>query len=168
MMIRKAEMGDADRIHELHQRAFDTEAEANLVDALQGAAIPLISLVAEDGAVLLGHILFSQVSIPGWDGRKRVAGLAPLAVLPEHQNQGIGTLLVEKGLSLCLSSGYDAVVVFGYPRYYTRFGFVPALEFNLRCEYNVPDDVFMVLELVPGALKGVSGTVKYHEVFAKL
>ena len=59
-------------------------------------------------------------------------------------------------------------VVLGYPAYYSRFGFVPAVEFNLRSEYDVPDDVFMVLELVPGSLKGVSGTVKYHHAFAEV
>jgi putative acetyltransferase len=165
MLIRKETSADIQAIHEINRMAFDTEAEANLVDALRSSGVHLISLVAEDSGVLIGHILFSPVSITGWDGRKRVAGLAPMAVLPEWKGQGVGSMLVEKGLSLCLSSGYDAVVVLGYPEYYRRFGFVPSVEFNLRSEYGVPDDVFMVVELIPGALKGVNGTVKYHAVF---
>lgn len=165
MIIRKETPNDIEAIHEINHRAFDTEAEAQLVNALRMSGAPLISLVAEDEGVLIGHILFSPVSIPGWDGRKRVAGLAPMAVLPERQRQGVGTMLVEKGLSLCLSSGYDAAVVLGHPHYYTRFGFVPAAEFNLRSEYDVPKELFMVVELVPGTLKGVDGTVKYHGAF---
>lgn len=165
MIIRKETPDDIEAIHEINHQAFDTEAEANLVDALRASSASLISMVAEEGGVLIGHILFSPVSITGWEGRKRVAGLAPLAVLPERQGQGVGSMLIEKGLSVCLSSGYDAVVVLGNPRYYTRFGFVPSVEFNLSPQYEVPEELFMVTELVPGALKGVSGTVQYHGAF---
>ena len=94
-------------------------------------------------------------------------GLAPMAVLPEYQNQGVGSLLVRNGLSECQRAGFDIVVVLGHPRYYPRFGFIPASQKGLSCEYQVPDEAFMVIELRPGALNGMSGLVKYQPEFAQ-
>lgn len=92
-------------------------------------------------------------------------GLAPMAVLPEYHNQGIGSQLVREGLKECLRAGCEAVVVLGHPGFYTRFGFVPASRKGLRCEYPVADEVFMVVELKPNALRG-RGLVKYCPEFA--
>lgn len=88
-----------------------------------------------------------------------------MAVLPECQRQGIGSLLVREGLRECQRIGHEIVVVLGHPEYYPRFGFVPASSKGLRSEYDVPDEVFMVAELTPGALKGRTGLVKYHPEF---
>jgi putative acetyltransferase len=95
-------------------------------------------------------------------------GLAPMAVLPARQRQGIGSALVRDGLGRCRELGYEAVVVLGHPGYYPRFGFVPASRFGIGCEYDVPAEVFMALELVPGALRGKPGTIRYHPAFAEL
>jgi putative acetyltransferase len=92
-------------------------------------------------------------------------GLAPLAVSPQLQNQGIGSRLVRDGLQACVRDGCHAVVVVGHPAFYPRFGFRPGSSYGLRCEYPVADDVFMAVELVPGALAGVNGLVRYVSEF---
>lgn len=88
-----------------------------------------------------------------------------MAVLPEFQKRGIGTLLVEAGLAECRKAQYDFVVVLGHPEYYPRFGFVPASRYGIKCEYPVPDEVFMLIELRAGALQGRHGIVKYEPEF---
>jgi len=92
-------------------------------------------------------------------------GLAPMAVLPAKQRQGIGTALVRAGLEECRRLSFEAVIVLGHADYYPRFGFVPASRYGLTCEYDVPDDVFMVLELSAGTLEGRSGVIRYHAAF---
>ncbi len=88
-----------------------------------------------------------------------------MAVSPEHQRKGIGSALVQAGLEECKEFGFGAVVVLGHPEYYPRFGFRPSVQFNIGCPYEVPADVFMLLELRPGYLRGASGTVQYHAAF---
>ena len=151
-------------VHAVNVSAFETPLEADLVDALREQARPLVSLVAEDDRALVGHIMFSPVSLSGNPALK-VMGLAPMAVLPERQRQGIGTALVRAGLEQCRVLGAGAVVVLGHPDFYPRFGFSPSTRFGIRCEYDVPEDVFMVMELQAGALEGVSGAVSYHPAF---
>lgn len=92
-------------------------------------------------------------------------GLAPMAVLPERQRQGVGTQLVREGLDACRRQGTDAAVVLGHPDYYPRFGFRPAAQFRLRCAFDAPDEAFMALELTKGALHEANGTVAYHPLF---
>jgi putative acetyltransferase len=92
-------------------------------------------------------------------------GLAPVAVLPDYQRQGIGGVLIRHGIEECARLNCQAIVVLGHPEYYPRFGFIPANQKGLKCEYSVPDEAFMVLELECGALDGCSGTVKYRPEF---
>ena len=158
----------------MHVAAFPSDAEARLVAALQASGNAPVSVVAEVDARVVGHVLFTPVSIqgastPGPGGRpacrSACAGLAPLAVRPEFQRRGIGARLVEAGLHACRAAGFGSVVVLGDPRYYRRFGFRRALAHGLGNEYGV-DEEFMVLELQPGALAGVFGVVKYGSEFA--
>jgi putative acetyltransferase len=142
-------------------------AEANLVAALRERARPVVSLVAEDGGAIVGHILFSAVLLTS-HRELSIMGLAPMAVLPERQRQGIGSALVRAGLERCKKLGVGAVVVLGHPEYYPRFGFKPAVRFGLSCEYNVPEEAFMVLELRSGYLRRASGKIKYHAAFRNL
>ena len=114
---------------------------------------------------LIGHILFSPVTLSGQPRSPAIAGLGPMAVLPEWQRRGIGSLLVTTGLAYCASADYVAVVVLGHPAYYPRFGFVPASGFKIKSEFNVPDEVFMVKELQNGALQDLMGTIQYHPAF---
>ena len=166
MQTRTERAADIPAVRAVNLAAFDTRMEADLVDALRLQADPIVSLVAEDeDGAIVGHILFSPVTL-GEGSPLRIAGLAPMAVIPARQRGGIGSRLVSSGLEHCRRQGFVAAVVLGHAAYYPRFGFRPASIFGLRCEYDVPDDVFMALELEPGALAGRSGTVRYHPVFA--
>lgn len=167
MLLRAEEDDDHASVYAVNSSAFDTPSEANLVNALREQARPLISIVAEDDGKILGHILFSPVSLSG-NPRLELVGLAPMAVVPEHQRLGIGSALVRGGLKQCRQfrqRGFAGVVVLGHPAYYPRFGFLPASRFGIDSEYGVPDDTFMAMELQSGALNGISGRAKYHPAF---
>lgn len=165
--IRPEQPGDADAIRTVNARAFEGPIEATLVDALRGTPGSISLIAASDGAVV-GHILFTPVRVDGVEPPIPGAGLAPMAVLPEYQRQGIGSRLVRAGLDACRSAGHHFVVVVGHPEYYPRFGFVEAASRGLECEWPVPAEAFMVLELVPGALANVRGLVRYRPEFSNV
>ena len=165
MNIREEQPSDIKKIWEVNSEAFETEAEANLVNALRSSGCTYISFVAETENNVVGHILFTPVELSSNKNQLSIMGLAPMAVLSARQNKGIGSKLVKVGLERCQSLGYDAVVVLGHPNYYPKFGFVPSIKYGIKSEYEVPDEVFMILELVPGALKNHMGVIKYHEAF---
>jgi putative acetyltransferase len=167
VVIRFEEKKDWAAIHAVNSAAFRSPAEADLVDALRREGHPVISLVAEDSQALIGHIMFSPVVLSGYH-ELRIMGLAPMAVLPQHQRRGIGSTLVRAGLAECKKLSFGAVVVLGHPDYYPRFGFDPALRFGISCEYEAPEEAFMLVELEPGYLRVASGKVKYHASFSDL
>ena len=162
--VRAETAEDIPALRRVNELAFGQPNEADLVDALRAAARPHISLVAASEGRVVGHIFFSPVTLEAEDSASLILGLAPMAVLPEYQRQGIGSRLVREGLEECRRMGCDVVVVVGHPGYYPRFGFAPASRKGLRCEYPVPDEVFMVAELKPDALRG-RGLVKYRPEF---
>jgi len=164
MTIRAERENDLFSVHGVYEAAFPTSSEAYLVDGLRRMVDPLVSLVAEERGKIIGHIFFSPVSL---DGRPDllIMGLAPMAVLPGHQHAGIGSALARAGLDQCRLLPAAAVVVLGHPEFYPRFGFVPSTRFGIRSEYDVPEEVFMALELEPGCLDGLSGTIRYHDAF---
>lgn len=164
--IRAESSEDHAAIRRVIELAFGGSDEAGLVEALRRDASPHISLVAERDGELVGHIFFSPVSIESEGDDFAAMGLAPLAVLPDYQNKGIGSELVRAGLEECRRIGHDVIVVLGHAHYYPRFGFMPASTKGIRSEYDVPDEVFMVAELTPGALRGRKGLVKYHPAFS--
>lgn len=166
--VRTENPEDYAEVRRVNEAAFGRPEEATLVEALRAAARPFVSLVAVEGGRVVGHISFSPVSVEGDGAALEGMGLAPMAVLPEYQRRGIGSLLVGEGLRECRRAGHAFVVVLGHPDYYPRFGFRRASERGLRCEYEVPDEAFMVAELRPGALDGVRGVVKYHEAFGSV
>lgn len=168
MIIRRERPEDLIEVRHINLSAFETETEAKLVDGLRNRGIPLISLVAEEGGTLVGHILFSPVTLECGGENISIAGLAPMAVLPEWQRKGVGSRLVEEGLRQCRNAGYDAVVVLGHPEYYPRFGFVPSTDYGIKSEYEVPAEVFMIRELKDEVLANCRGTVKYDEAFNQL
>lgn len=164
MLIRPETEQDHQQVHTINEQAFGSSAEADLVDALREQASPIVSLVAEENGEVLGHILFSPMTMPGIEDLNMM-GLAPMAVTPERQKSGIGSSLVDAGLARCRELELDGIVVLGHPEYYPRFGFSPASGFGIRSDYEVPDEVFMAMELAPGALANVSGVVQYHPAF---
>lgn len=167
MQIRKEKEEDMGGVRRVNESAFDTATEANLVDVLRDQAQPIISLVADERGEIVGHIMFSPVVLSGHPDLKIMA-LAPMAVLPDHQRKGVGTKLVLAGLEECEKQNFGAVVVLGYPEYYPRFGFVPSSRFGIGCEYEVPEDVFMVKELQEGYLRGATGLISYHAAFSSV
>lgn len=162
--IRTERPEDIGAIREVNERAFGGPAEAMLVDLLRAANKAVVSLVAQWDDRVVGHILFSPVTVANSPESFRAAGLAPMSVLPEYQNQGIGSQLVRDGMAACCEDGFDIVVVLGHVPFYPRFGFVPAERHGLSNEYGA-SDAFMVLELKSGALTGISGLVKYSHEF---
>ncbi len=164
MLIREEKPEDIAGIRAVVSAAFARPAEAAIIDVLRQRAEPFISLVAEHEGEIVGHILFTPVTVAG-TSESRMVALAPMAVAPLFQVRGVGGALVLTGFEHLRLKGITSVVVVGHPGYYPRFGFAPASTFGLRSEYNVPDDVFMACELDPGALHGVQGTISYHPAF---
>jgi putative acetyltransferase len=161
MLVREEKPEDYATVYEVVAEAFGTADEAELVVKLR-AVEPHISLVAEAGGEVVGHIFFSPVTA----GDFVAMGLAPMAVRPDWQRRGVGSRLAEAGLAECRRLGYDVVFVLGHPEYYPRFGFVVASKHGFSCEYDAPDEAFMVAELTAGALAGRSGVVRYGPEFA--
>jgi len=164
--IRSENGEDAGAVRHVLEAAFGSSEEADLVERLREANKATISLVAECGGQLVGHILFSPVTIAPPQARFNGIGLAPVAVLPEFQKRGIGSHLICEGLEQCRDAGYEIVVVLGDHRFYERFGFSRASDHGLGNEYGVDED-FMAMELGEGALEQASGTVKYQPEFSE-
>ena len=162
--IRNEEAKDIEQVREVVRAAFPTDAESKLVDLLRTNGKSIILLVAVQNDQVLGHILFSPVSTTPPSDAKGI-GLAPVAVHPEWQSQGIGSQLIHGGLHLCKELGYDYCVVLGSPKYYQRFGFKRASELGLQNEYGV-DDEFMVTRFSEREL--ARGLVRYAPEFGML
>ncbi len=171
--VRRERPDDLAAIRAVNELAFGTAAEADLVDALRARGQATLSLVAAEGHRVVGHILFSPVTIesggePGGDsgGDSAAAlGLGPMAVLPTRQRLGIGSALVRAGLAACRDAGHGCVVVLGHPEYYPRFGFTRASRHGVTWEHPAPDEAFMLVELRDGALGGRGGIVRYPPEF---
>jgi putative acetyltransferase len=165
MEIRAEKLKDIAAVRSVNIEAFGRKYEADLVDRLRGVDYTF-SFVAVESEKIVGHIFFSPVEIERkCTDNLFILGLAPVAILPSHQRQGIGSLLIRYGLEACLRSGCKAVVVLGNPEYYSRFGFICAREKGFKCEYKVPDEAFMILELENDALARCSGIIKYRSEF---
>lgn len=164
MTIRPEQEGDAEAVWAINAAAFGQPDEADLVDRLRETP-GYLALVAEEAGEVVGHIAFSPVTLDP-PASVDVRGLAPMAVAPGRQRSGIGSALVRAGLDACRADGAEAVVVLGHPTYYPRFGFTPAPPRGIGCVYDVPPEVFMALDLVPGALDGTEAVVRYGPAFA--
>lgn len=167
MVIRMERPEDREAVFAVNRAAFGGEFEPKLVDGLRKspAFIPELSLVATVGGSVAGYILFIRLVILTGPAEHAALGLAPLAVMPDRQNRGIGTALVQAGLAESTRLGHSLVFVVGRPGYYGRFGFLPARARGFEVAFPVPDDAFMVRELAPGAMEGLSGLVKHPIVF---
>jgi putative acetyltransferase len=167
-MIRAERPEDAAAIRRVNELAFGQPAEADLVERLRHTCDAGLSLVADDDGIV-GHILFTPVTVEGTAGRVVGMGLAPMAVLPDCQRRGVGSELVRRGLDILRERGCSFVVVVGHPEYYPRFGFEPASKHRLVSQWDgIPDPAFMVLVLNPARMAGVSGVAKYRDEFKDL
>ena len=164
MIIREEQPADISLIREINQRAFEQEQEANLVDALRSNGAATLSLVAVVDDAVVGHIMYSPARIGAVEG----AGLAPMAVLPTHQRRGIGSQLVEVGNAKLREHDCPFIIVLGHPGFYPRFGFRPARPLGVTCEWDVPDDVFMIALLDEHRMRGVTGLAKYRPEFSTI
>lgn len=167
MPIRTEKECDRQQVRSINVAAFESPAEADLVDALRQRAQPIVSLVAEEDDEVVGHIMFSPVTLPGRPDLM-LMGLGPMAVAPAHQGKRFGSALVKAGLDRCRDLEVSAVVVLGHPDFYPRFGFSPSTRFGIDSEYDVPEEVFMAIELKRESLKKITGTVSYHGAFGDL
>jgi putative acetyltransferase len=168
--VRPEQQADIDDIYELNKLAFGQENEARLVGLLRTAPgyVPGLSLVASAENALVGHILFSKIFVVSGDARHETLALAPMSVHPRYQKQGVGARLITQGLESARDMGFGSVIVLGHEHYYPKFGFVPASRWGIRPPIEVPDDVFMAIELVPNSLKNVSGIVEYPVEFSAI
>lgn len=167
-LIRPEALGDVPAIADVTDQAFGGPAESLLIERLRAAGAATVSLVAERGPEVVGHILFSPMVIEGPNGDAEALGLAPMAVRPDLQKAGIGSALIRTGLESCRKMDVGRVILLGHPEYYPRFGFQPASTFGIKGDYEVPDEVFMAIELIPGAFDGITGTAHYHKEFGGL
>lgn len=163
-VIRPETIADHEAIRHVNRLAFGPDAEARLVDAVRDGGFVRVSLVAEQAGRVVGHILFSDLAIITEAGTMPALTLAPMAVHPEYQNQGVGSALVRRGLDACRENGDRIVIVVGHPLFYPRFGFSPELASGLESPYA--GEAFMAIELVEGALEGIRGRVVYPPPFA--
>lgn len=161
--IRPERVEDIPAIRDLHRRAFGQDDEGRIVDAIRANGGAELSLVAVDREGVRGHILYSPVRIGQIEG----SALGPMAVDPDLQGQGIGTRLVAAGNARMHQSGCPCIVLVGHPTFYARFGFTAARPLGITCEWDVPDDVFMIRVLDPIAMSGASGTVRYRREFSE-
>ena len=159
MVIRPACAGDHDAIRAVVTAAFGQPDEAALVDALRADGDALVELVVEEDDVVVGHVLFSPLAT---DTGARFAALAPLSVAPDHQRDGLGTMLMQVGHELCRAAGVEALIVLGHPDYYPRVGYSAAAAKTVTAPFAGPS--FMALALRPGALDAPV-TVTYAKAF---
>ena len=170
MRIVQAGPADFNALLSVERAAFARDDEAELVAALlqDPTAQPSLSLLAFMVNKPVGHVLFTNVVLAGASRHVPVAILAPLAVLPEFQRQGVGRALIEQGASMLTASGVQLLFVLGDPAYYTRCGFVPAATYGLCAPYPiVPEEAWMVRPLAPNILGSVTGVITCAESMAK-
>ncbi|MEZ6192884.1 MAG: N-acetyltransferase [Phycisphaerales bacterium] len=168
LLIRPEAGHDEAAIRHINEQAFGQPAEARLVDALRAGGGALLSLVAERDGMIVGHVLFSPAAVVSAEAETHALALAPIAVLPGYQKQGVGSALIEQSLAELRDASHGLVIVLGHPDYYPRFGFVPASRFRISCPFDVPDEAFMALELREGAAPQGGGVVRYHAAFSDM
>ena len=163
MIIRAERDGDHPAIRVVNEAAFGGREEADLVEVLREQRAVLLSLVAEIDRQVVGHVLFGRMWIDTVTGSVPAVSLAPMAVLPAYQRQGVGSQLIRTGLDLVRGLGEQIVVVVGHPAYYPRFGFSSETAGGLEGPFS--REALMALELTPGSLQAVRGRVRYPAAF---
>lgn len=172
LTIREEEIKDYNEVEKAVEESFKTaefsdKDEHNLVRRLRNSNefIKELSLIAEDENKILGYVLLTKALIKAESTSYETLALAPLAVLPEYQKSGIGKNLMNKAIERARELGYKSIVVLGHEKYYPKFGFEKAIKYGVKAPFEVPDEAYMILELLPGGLNGVSGIVEYSKAF---
>jgi len=166
LTVRREQENDHATVRQLHDEAFGQPLEGGIVECLRQECPDVLSLVAERDGIIVGHVMFSAVRVTGGGQAVSGMGLAPMAVLPDHQRRGVGAALVRDGLERLRSADCPFVIVLGHEDYYPRFGFEPASGRGFGCPWEgVPDLAFMVAVLDEGAVGSVTGVVRYHAAF---
>jgi putative acetyltransferase len=168
IIIREERPEDIAAIRCVNLESFGRPQEANLIEMLRTNGGILLSLVATYDSQVIGHILYSPVTAGFSEKKIGGAGLGPMAVLPKYQRQGVGGKLIEFGITRLKQSGCPFIVVLGHADYYPRFGFRPASDYWLKCEWSVPDNAFMALVLDESKIRDLSGLAKYRAEFSNI
>jgi putative acetyltransferase len=163
VLIREEQLRDGPDVRRVNEAAFGCADEADLIDRLLEERVVLLSVVAEVDGQLIGHVLFSRLTVDTAQGALAAVALAPMAVLPSHQGLGVGSKMVHHGLDKLRERGEGIVIVLGHKKYYPRFGFSSEKASSLTSPF--PPEFFMALELTQDALAGIQGAVRYPSAF---
>jgi putative acetyltransferase len=164
--IRVERQEDRSQVRMLNELAFEQPVEADLIEKLRQTCPAFLSLVAEDGKIIVGHILFTPVLIEASGRNVEGMGLAPMAVMPDRQRQGIGSMLAKRGLEMLHEQRCPYVIVLGHPEYYPRFGFERASKHNLKSQWDgVPEEAFMIVVFDGNSLQNAGGVARYRDEF---
>lgn len=168
--VRQEEANDFPAVYDLNIKVFKRKTEARLVDRLRlsEAFIPELSLVATIDNKIVGYILFTKILVIDEDKEVPSLALAPMAVHPDYQKQGIGTHLIHHGFSKARELGYKSAIVLGHAEYYPKFGFVPTSKWLIKPPYHVPENSFLGIELIENGLSGVKGIVRFSKEFEQI
>lgn len=175
IFIRQERPEEYGKTEEMTKQAFSHEEYSNKKEHLlvrnirkSDAFIPELSLVAINHRnELVGHILLSKITIVDHDKVADSLALAPVSVAHHHQNKGIGSQLIHAALEKAKEIGYHSVIVLGHKDYYPKFGFKRAALWNIKPPFEVPDEVFMAIELTERSLEHIEGVVHYSEAFSE-
>lgn len=165
--IRAERKSDHQQVQQIHLRAFGQKEEGEIVNNIRKSEgfVPELSIVAEKGEKVIGHILFSKIHIEKDSREEETLSLAPMAVLPDFQRKGVGEALIKAGIQKAKELGFDSIIVLGHPNYYPKFGFEKASKWKITCSFDVPDEAFMAIELEKGVLEKKAGRVVYPPAF---
>ena len=167
--ITREEPSDYAEVYELNRMAFNRENEAKLVNLLRSsdAFVPELSIVAQLNSTVIGHLLLTKLLIQhSNDSITESLALAPMAVHPDYQNQGVGSKLIVYGIEKAKALNFQSIIVLGHEHYYPKFGFQPAYSWDISPPFEVPKNAFMAIELQTNALKNCSGIVIYPKAFS--
>lgn len=162
--IREENKNDLVTIKKINDKAFGQPQEGNVIDKIRESDSLVLSLVAEIDNNIVGHIFYSTAEIECNNERIAGMGLAPMAVLPEYQKQGIGKRLINESLNILKKKPVPFIIVLGHEDYYPKFGFEIASKYGIKCQWDgVPDEAFMIMILDKEKMSNIHGVAKYRD-----